>query len=93
LGGDAAGVETLSLRRDDGSIAIVLWREVDLWDGTALRHLPARPRPLTLTIAAEGLGLGDPLTGDVAPMRTVKSGSNTTFTFDLVDRPLIVLVR
>jgi hypothetical protein len=91
LGGDAAGVESFSLRRDDGSIAILLWRDVDLWDGKARRHVPARP--LTLTIAADGLGLGDPLTGEIAPLRTVKSAGNNSFTFDLVDRPLIVLIR
>jgi hypothetical protein len=93
LGGDAAGVDSLALRRDDGSIAILLWREVELWDGATRRHASPAPRPLSLTIAADGARLADPLTGDVAPLRTVKSGSNTTFTFDLVDRPLIVLVR
>jgi hypothetical protein len=93
LGGDAAGVESRALARDDGSLAILVWREVDLWEGTARRHLPARPRPLTLTIAADDARLGDPLTGEVTPLRTVKSGSNKYFTFDLVDRPLIVLIR
>jgi hypothetical protein len=93
LGGDAQGVESLALRRDDGSLAILLWREVDLWDGAARRHVPAPPRSLTLTIAAEGVGLGDPLTGEIVPLRTVKSASNNSFTFDLVDRPLIVLIR
>jgi hypothetical protein len=93
LGGDAEGVESLVLRRDDGSIAILLWREVDLWDGTTRRHASPRPRPLTLTIAADGARLADPLTGDVAPLRTVKSASHNSFTFDLVDRPLVVLIR
>ncbi len=93
LGGDADGVETLALRRDDGSIAILLWREVDLWDATARRNKAPEPRPLTLTIAAGDARLADPLTGDVTQLRTVKSASHNSFTFDLVDRPLVVLVR
>jgi hypothetical protein len=94
LGGDADGVETLSLRRDDGSIAILLWREVDLWDASANRAIVPAPRRLTLTIDAERAAAGDPMTGEIAPLRTVKSdASDKSFTVELVDRPLIVLIR
>ena len=93
LGGDAQGVESLALRRDDGSIAILLWREVVLWDEASRRRLQPPPRSLTLTITANGARLADPLTGTVAPLPTVKSAGHNSLTFDLVDRPMIVLVR
>lgn len=93
LAGDAAGVESLVLRRDDGTIAILLWREVDLWDAATRRQVSPRPRRLTLTIAADRAQLADPMTGAIESLRTVKSASRNSFTFDLVDRPLIVLIR
>jgi hypothetical protein len=93
LGGDSAGIESLALRRDDGSLAVLLWREVDLWDPAARKPIDPRSRRATLTIDAPAARLGDPLTGDVVSLRGVKSiDGHKSFTFELVDRPMIVIV-
>ncbi len=93
LSGDADGVESLALRRDDGSIAILLWREVDLWDAAAQTRRVARQRRLSLTIDARGARLVDALTGEIASLRIVKrEASHSSFNIDLVDRPVIALI-
>jgi hypothetical protein len=92
LGGDKDGVESLLLRRDDGSIALVLWREVELWDATARRALEPVPRKLTLTIDAPRAELADPLTGKVELLATVKSARDNTYALSLSDRPVVVLL-
>jgi hypothetical protein len=95
LGGDAADVEHLALQRGDGSVALVLWREVALWDGVTRRHLAPSPRRLTLTTNATGVQLADPLTGARAPLVPGKGpgpDGRSTFPIELVDRPLIVLL-
>ncbi|MBC8024923.1 MAG: hypothetical protein H7Y89_02940 [Steroidobacteraceae bacterium] len=93
LGGDAAGVESLALLRDDGSLALLLWREVDLWDPATRKPISPRPRRVTLTIDAPAARIGDSITGEVSALHTVKSGvGNDVLTIDLVDRPLIVLI-
>jgi trimeric autotransporter adhesin len=93
LNGNTAGVESFTVRRDDGSLAILLWREIDLWDPAARKHISPRPRRVTLTIDAPAARLGDPLTGDTVNLRTVKSpGGHGSLTVELIDRPLIVIV-
>ena len=94
LGGDAAGVESLALRRDDASIAILLWREVDLWDGASAPDHVAAGTPADPNYR-RGRRPARPIRSPatLSPLRTVKSASRNSFTFDLVDRPLIVLIR
>jgi hypothetical protein len=90
LGGDATDVEHLALQRGDGSVALVLWREVALWDGVTRRHLSPAPRRLSLTTNAARAELADPLDGTRIPLARAEGHEN--FTVDLVDRPLVVLL-
>jgi trimeric autotransporter adhesin len=91
LGGDATDVEHLALQRGDGSVALVLWREVALWDAVTRRHLPTAPRRLTLTTKTARAELADPLAGTRGPLHPV-AGGHGIFTLELADRPLVVLL-
>lgn len=93
LGRDTQDVESLGLRRDDGALVVLLWREVNLWDSAARQTVRPPARRVSLTIAAESAALGDPVTGEITQLRAVKTGSDISLTIDLVDRPLLVVIR
>ncbi len=50
-------LERVTLRRADGSLAIVLWRPVSVWDREARR--PLDPGGLTVNLSFEGFGARD----------------------------------
>jgi hypothetical protein len=93
LGSDATDVEHFALRRDDGAIALVLWREVSLWDASARKRLHPPTRRVSLTIDAARAEIADPLDGTLSKAVLTGASGHKTFTVDLRDRPAIVLIH
>ena len=93
LGGDTQGIESLALRRVDGSLAILVWREADLWDPVARREVPPARSQLSLTTDSRDVEIVDPVSGEIARPRAAKTPRNAPIDFTLVDRPLVLLLR
>jgi hypothetical protein len=50
VSGDTTGVRTLKLAKRNGSIALVLWRRVLVWNTATLRAAPVSPRSLRIEL-------------------------------------------
>jgi hypothetical protein len=71
LEGAGPDVKQLLLRSADGSYALVLWRQVSVWDRNAKRDLSPTPDDLDV-VMGEPIGLArrfDPVTSDVEQQR------------------------
>jgi hypothetical protein len=71
LEGAGPDVKQLLLRSADGSYALVLWRQVSVWDRNAKRDLSPTPDQLDVVLG-EPIGLArrfDPVTSDVEQQR------------------------
>jgi hypothetical protein len=86
VSGRSAGVQSLSLRKTDGTIDLLIWREARLWDDQARRLTPAERRRLSVSARAGHASLVDTFTGERRELRS------DTGNFELVldDRPVIV---
>jgi len=51
LHGNLEGVQALTLAKRDGTVSVVLWRRVNVWDQDARRPVAVAPRPITLDLA------------------------------------------
>jgi len=83
------GVGSMSIAKSGGAIAVLIWREQSLWDGSAKRELATDEAQVSLMPAVAGSSQAtvyDPLTNKAASV-TQKSG---TFSFQLTDHPLLV---
>jgi hypothetical protein len=83
------GVGSLSIQKTGGAITVLVWREQQLWDGTAKRELATDDAQVSLLPAVSGstqATVYDPLTNKASSV-TQKNG---TFSFQLTDHPLLV---
>jgi hypothetical protein len=86
IAGQSSGVQSLMLRKADGTFALLVWREARLWDDAARRILPAEPRLLSVTARAAQVHRLDTFTGERRELRS----DSQTFEFVLEDRPVII---
>jgi hypothetical protein len=86
LGGQTAGVQSLPLRKSDGTLDLLIWREARLWDDQARRMIPAEPRSLRVSTSAHRAALVDTYTGERRELRN----DTGHFEFVLTDRPVII---
>jgi hypothetical protein len=83
------GVGSISIQKPGGAITVLVWREQQLWDGTAKRELATDDAQVSLLPAVVGSSQAtvyDPLTNQTTSV-TQKNG---TFSFQLTDHPLLV---
>ena len=86
LGGQTAGVQSLPLRKSDGTLDLLIWREARLWDDQARRMIPAEPRSLRVSTSTHRAALVDTYTGERRELRN----DTGHFEFVLADRPVII---
>jgi hypothetical protein len=86
LAGQTAGVQSLMLRKADGAFALLIWREVRLWDESTRQMIPAEARALSVTMGAAQAHRIDTFTGERRELRS----DSKTFQFVLEDRPVII---
>jgi hypothetical protein len=86
IAGQSTGVQSLLLRKADGTFALLVWREARLWDDAARRILPTEPRLLSVTARAAQVHRLDTFTGERRELRS----DSQTFEFVLEDRPVII---
>ena len=86
LSGESTDVQSLLLRKSDGNFALIVWREVKLWDEKARQTLVAESRLLSVTASAAHVASIDTFTGE----RRSLASSHGAYPFVLEDRPLIL---
>jgi hypothetical protein len=81
-------VNSLAVRKTDGTVALIFWREQNLWDGEARKEIPTTTAQISLLLASgySHVTVFDPLDGK----RTQISPHNGRFDFDLPDHPLVI---
>jgi hypothetical protein len=81
-------VNSLRVRKADGTLDLIFWREQNLWDGDARREIPSTTAQISLMLANSNspVTVLDPLNGK----RTQISPHDGRFDFDLPDHPLVI---
>lgn len=89
VSGLTAHNDSLTVHETDGTYAIVIWSEPDIWDAVA--HTPIAAAAQTATIqlrqAVGGYAIYDPLIG-TAPIRS--GGATSRISVQVTDHPLVV---
>jgi hypothetical protein len=84
-------VNNLPVRKADGTLDLIFWREQPLWDGDARKEIPATTAQVSFTLGSgySHVAVFDPLDGK----RTQISPRNGRFDFDLPDHPVVIEAR
>jgi serralysin len=83
------GVGSILVKKPNGAVDLLVWREQRIWDGDAKREIPAEVTQVSLTSATGSYSKAavvDLLTGKVAQVAL----QNGHFNFSLPDHPVLV---
>jgi hypothetical protein len=92
LSATKTGVGSMTVQKPGGALAVLIWREQPLWDGTAKRPLATDDAQVSLQPPPGGstqATVYDPLTNQASSV-ALKNG---TFSFQLTDHPLLVELK
>jgi hypothetical protein len=87
--GETPDIEHLTLARRDGSLDLLVWREVPCWDHKLRVVIPVAPVPVTVTLPANksfvGLFSPTPTYGFTRTVLPVNARTGVTATFNVTD--------